>query len=63
MTLRAALPQTPASTYVAVDQAGVTRALYVTDGSGPLTRAVRHQMVLQRLAEGSRRGRVAPGQC
>lgn len=62
MTLRAAPPQSPTSTYVAVDQAGITRAVYVTDGSGPLTRAVRRHMALQRLAEGDRRGRVAPGQ-
>ncbi len=60
MLLRAALPQSP-TTYVAVDQAGITRAVYVTDGSGPLTRAVRRQMVLQRLAEGDRSGRVARG--
>ncbi|MGW2954481.1 hypothetical protein [Streptomyces sp. WELS2] len=61
MTLRADLPQSPASTYVDVDQDGITRAVYVTDGSGPLTRAVRRHMVLQRMAEGDRRRPVARG--
>ncbi|GHI06739.1 hypothetical protein AQI88_30235 [Streptomyces cellostaticus] len=42
-----------------VDRAGNTRAIHLTDGRGPVTRAVRRRILLQQLTEGHRRRQVA----